>query len=85
MVSTIRASKTDHFRSGSGSRSEVFPTPPRGSDPNRPKVLKITVPYHMELGVVFKMAPSPPYSDTARVPGGLPLLAPLRSGGHFNY
>mgnify|MGYP004112063753 CR=1 FL=1 len=47
MFGIIRVSQTDYFRNGSGS-----------SDPNRPKVLKITVPYHMELGGVFKMAPS---------------------------
>ena len=77
MFGIIRVSKTDYFRNGSGS-----------SDPNRPKILKITVSYHMELGGVFKMD-GPPYSDTARVPGGLRLLAwlltRLRSGGHFNY
>ena len=50
MFGIIRVSKTDHFRNGSGS-----------SDPNRPKILKITVSYHMELGGgVFKMAPVPP-------------------------
>ena len=48
MFGIIRVSKTDYFRNGSGS-----------SDPNRPKILKITVSYHMELGGVFKMAPSP--------------------------
>ena len=76
MFGIIHVSKTDHFRNGSGS-----------SDPNRPKVLKITVSYHMELGGVFKMAPapSPPYSDTARVPGGLPLLTRLLAGGYLNY
>ena len=39
MFGIIRVSKTDHFRNGSG-----------GSDPNRPKILKITVSYRMELG-----------------------------------
>ena len=48
MFGIIRVSKTDDFRNGSGS-----------SDPNRHKILKITVSYHMELGGVFKMAPSP--------------------------
>ena len=81
MVATIRVSKTDHFRSGSGSRSEVFPTPPRGSDPNRPKVLKITVPYHMEVG--GGLQDGPPYSDRARVLGGLPSLAWSLAGGHL--
>ena len=57
MLATIRVSKTDYFRNGSGSRSEVFPTAPRGSHSNPPKVLKITIPYHMELGGVFKMVP----------------------------
>ena len=60
----IRVSKTDHFRNGSGS-----------SDPNRPKILKITVSYHMELGGVFKMPPAPSPQ----------LLTRLRSGGHLNY
>ena len=46
MFGIIRVSKTDYFRNGSGS-----------SDPNRPKILKITVSYHMELGGVFKMVP----------------------------
>ena len=50
MLGRIRVSKTADFRNGSGS-----------SDPNRPKILKIT---------------GPPYSDTARVPGGLRSLAP---------
>ena len=63
MFGIIRVSKTDYFRNGSGS-----------SDPNRPKILKIAVSYHMELGGVFQ--DGPPYSDTARVPGGLPSLAP---------
>ena len=80
MFGTIRVSKADHFRNGSGS-----------SDPNRPKVLKITVSYHMELG--GGLQDGPPYSDTARVPGGLRLLtrlltrllARLRSGGHLIY
>ena len=84
MFGIIRVSKTDHFRNGSGS-----------SDPNRPKILKITISYHMELG--GGLQDGPPYSDTARVPRGLrllvplltrlltPLLAPLRSGGHLNY
>jgi len=49
MFGIIRVSKTDDFRNGSGS-----------SDPNRHKILKITVSYHMELGGVFKMAPQPP-------------------------
>ena len=87
MFGIIRVSKTDYFRNGSGS-----------SDPNRPKILKITVSYHMELG--GRHQDGPPYSDTARVPRGLPLLAPLltrllvpllvpllaplRSGGHLN-
>ena len=48
MLGIIRVSKTDYFRNGFGF-----------SDPNRPKILKITVSYHMELGGVFKMAPSP--------------------------
>ena len=48
MFGIIRVSKTVDFRNGSGS-----------SDPNRPKILKIAVSYHMELGGVFKMAPSP--------------------------
>ena len=48
MFGIIRVSKTDYFRNGSGS-----------SDPNRPKILKIAVSYHMELGGVFKMAPAP--------------------------
>ena len=39
MFGIIRVRKTDHFCNGSGS-----------SDPNRPKILKITVSYHMELG-----------------------------------
>ena len=76
MFEIIRVSKTDYFRNGSGS-----------SDSNRPKILKITVSYHMELGAGLQ--DGPPYSDTARVPGGLRLLArllaPLRSGGHLNY
>ena len=46
MFGIIRVSKTDDFRNGSGS-----------SDPNRPKILKIAVSYHMELGGVFKMVP----------------------------
>ena len=46
MFGIIRVSKTDYFRNGSGS-----------SDPNRPKILKIAVSYHMELGGVFKMVP----------------------------
>ena len=46
MFGIIRVSKTDDFRNGFGS-----------SDPNRPKVLKITVSYHMELGGVFKVVP----------------------------
>ena len=46
MFGIIRLSKTDDFRNGS-----------RSSDPNRPKILKITVSYHMELEVVFKMVP----------------------------
>ena len=57
MFGIIRVSKPDHFRSGSGSRSEVCPTPPRGSDPNRPKVLKITVTYRMELGGSSRWSP----------------------------
>ena len=40
-------------------------------------------------GIGGGLQAGPPYSDTARVPGGLgllvPLLTPLRSGGHFNY
>ena len=80
MFGRIRVSKTADFRNGSGS-----------SDPNRPKILKITVSYHMELG--GGLQDGPPYSDTARVPGGLRLLVPLltrlltrlRSGGHLNY
>ena len=71
MLGRIRVSKTADFRNGSGS-----------SDPNRPKILKITVSYHMELGGVFKMVPSPPYSDTARAPRGLPSLAWSLAGGH---
>ena len=39
MFGIIRVSKTADFRNGSGS-----------SDPNRSKILKITVSYHMELG-----------------------------------
>ena len=60
MFGIIRVSKTDYFRNGSGS-----------SDPNRPKILKITVSYHMELGGVFKMAPSPqpPALKLRRPPG----------------
>ena len=46
MRGRIRVSKTADFRNGSGS-----------SDPNRPKILKIAVSYHMELGGVFKMVP----------------------------
>ena len=46
MLGRIRVSKTADFRNGSGS-----------SDPNRPKILKITVSYDMELGGVFKMVP----------------------------
>ena len=84
MFGIIRVSRTDDFRNGSGS-----------SDPNRPKILKLAVFYHMELGGVFKMVP--PIPDTARVPRGLRLLVPLlsrllvplltrlRSGGHLNY
>ena len=80
MFGSIRVSKTDDFRNGSGS-----------SDPNRPKILKIAVSYHMELG--GDLQDDPPYSDTASVPRGLPLLVPLlvpllarlRSGGHLNH
>ena len=46
MLGRIRVSKTADLRNGSGS-----------SDPNRPKILKIAVSYHMELGEVFKMVP----------------------------
>ena len=46
MVATIRVSRTDDFRNGSGS-----------SDPNRSKVLKITVSYHMELGGSSRWSP----------------------------
>ena len=46
MFGIIRVSKTDDFRNGSGS-----------SDPNRPKILKITVSYHMELGGSSRWSP----------------------------
>ena len=44
-------------------------------------------------GIGGGLQDGPPYSDTARVPRGLPLLVPLlarllarlRSGGHFSY
>ena len=58
MFGIIRVSKTDYFRNGSGS-----------SDPNRPKVLKITVPYHMELGGDFQDGPQvPPIRTQAAFP-----------------
>ena len=57
MFGIIRVSKTDYFRNGSGS-----------SDPNRPKILKITVSYHMELGGVFKMAPAPSPQPQPHIP-----------------
>ena len=46
MFGSIRVSKTDYLRNGSGS-----------SDPNRHKTLKITVYYLMEWGGSFKMVP----------------------------
>ena len=46
MLGRIRVSKTADFRNGSGS-----------SDPNRPKILKIAVSYHMEVLGLFKMVP----------------------------
>ena len=49
MFGIIRVSKTDDFRNGFGS-----------SDPNRPKVLKITVSYHMELGGGLQDGTQPP-------------------------
>ena len=84
MFGIIRVSKTEDFRNGSGS-----------SDPNRPKIFEnhSILPY----GIGGGLQDGPPYSDTARVPGGLRLLvplltrllarllAPLRSGGHLNY